>query len=458
MISTSTAIDPVPNDVPSLSVVEKQELVQRVLQGRMFRRAPAMRAFLLYITEQAFSGHAENLKEQTIGANVLGRKGNYDPAIDNIVRVRAHELRERLDKHFSSDGAGEPVIITVPKGSYAPEFMSRKSLVFNDAKPSTILTLPAPAIQKQQSQTRYLLTFTVILLMAIAATAVLTRYLLSNNNRYLLIGSNHSRTISSSGAIRDFWGQFFERPNEELRVVFADTSFALWQDLSGKSLNLGDYLSRKDLEQQSDELREVAARRATSPADLYASVALGTVVTEFGGRLNLQFARNANVDFLHQGNSVLLGSRRSNPWVEVYENNLNFVLEQDPNSGAPLFRNRSPLPGEAHVYGIPTMLDIRGDEQKEFTSYGLVALLKGCGDRGLTVVDEGLNMQATQAAGDLITNPQKLEMLLRSIGHTFGTKVVPFEALIQIKSLPGGYEAPQVIAFRVQHPTSCVEN
>jgi len=48
--------------------------------------------------------------------------------------------------------------------------------------------------------------------------------------------------------------------------------------------------------------------------------------------------------------------------------------------------------------------------------------------------------------------------LLRSVGHTFGTKVLPFEALIQIKSLPGGYEAPQVIAFRVPHSASCVGN
>jgi hypothetical protein len=104
------------------------------------------------------------------------------------------------------------------------------------------------------------------------------------------------------------------------------------------------------------------------------------------------------------------------------------------------------------------MLDVRGDEQREFTSYALVALLNGCGDRGLTVVDEGLNMQATQAAGDMITDPQRLDMLLHSIGHTPATKVPPFEALIQIKSLPGGYEAPQVIAYRVPRPASCVGN
>jgi len=453
MISTSPAPSSFSRGAVSLSLAEKQELVQRVLEGRMFRRAPAMRAFLLHITDQALSGHAESLKEQVIGAIVLGRKGNYDPAIDNIVRVRAHELRERLERHFASEGAEEPVIITVPKGSYIPEFVPRKSLALDD--PGTSLLPATPVMPGQEPKSKYLdrhwLPFAVILLVAISATAVITRYLVIKSNP-------HVRGISTSGALYDFWGQFFEKPNEELRVVYADTSFGLWQDLSGKSLDLADYISRKDLDLQSDELREVAARRSTSPADLYVSVELGVLATEFGGRTNPQFARNANVDSLHHGNSVLLGSRRSNPWLEVYESDLNFVLDRAPNTGAPLFRNRSPLPKEAQTYGIPTMLDARGDEQREFTSYALVALLKGCGDRGFTVVNEGLNMQATQAAGDMITDPQRLDMLLHSIGHSFGTKVLPFEALIKIKSLPGGYEAPQVIAYRTPHSASCVGN
>jgi len=86
----------------------------------------------------------------------------------------------------------------------------------------------------------------------------------------------------------------------------------------------------------------------------------------------------------------------------------------------------------------------------------VVALLKRCDDHGLTVIVEGLNMQATQAAGDLVTDPQRLEMLLRSIGHKPGTTVAPFEALFQITSLPGGYDSPKIVAFRLQPAQSCV--
>lgn len=96
------------------------------MESEAFCKAPAMRAFLLYITEQAALGHADRLKEQTIGVEVLGRRPGYDPAQDNIVRVRANELRGRLARYFASEGAQEPLVITIPKGGYAPEVVYRE--------------------------------------------------------------------------------------------------------------------------------------------------------------------------------------------------------------------------------------------------------------------------------------------------------------------------------------------
>jgi len=71
------------------------------------------------------------------------------------------------------------------------------------------------------------------------------------------------------------------------------------------------------------------------------------------------------------------------------------------------------------------------------------------------VLLEGLNMQATEAAGEIATDTQTLDSLLRHVGHTPGTSVEPFEALIQIKSLPGGYADPKVIAYRKQVSGPC---
>jgi hypothetical protein len=436
------------DDPASLSPEEKRALIQRVLDGDMFRRSPAMRAFLLYISEYAILGRSERLKEQTIGVEVLGRRPNYDPADDNIVRVRAHELRGRLEKHFTTEGREEPIILKVPKGSYVPEFVARKELSPDAAEPAPIVDKPVQEGRSAPPVNRQWLLVTVMLIVAITGSVILTRYMQT--------GGSGARDASISGAMHDFWGQFFDKPNEELKIVYADTSYALWQDLNDKTLNLGDYLNRNYLNAQGNKLFNLAMRRVTSTADITIAARLGALAGRFHGQPNLQFSRDVTTDFFHHGNLVLIGSHRSNPWVEVFEPSLNFVLDQDPNSGAPLFRNRSPQPGEARTYSIPAAFDTQKAYEGSYTSYGVIALLRGCGDRGLTVLLEGLNTQATQAMGDLVTDPQRLDTFLRSMGHTAGTNVTPFEALVQITSLPGQYDNPKVLAYRLRPPGSCI--
>lgn len=418
-----------------------------------------MRAFLLYITERVISGRAEELKEQSIGAEVLGRKPNYNPADDNIVRVRAHELRGRLEKYFTSEGVNEAVVITMPRGAYAPEFLPRKAAQLAEVKLKPQAEEEAlPIGQDDESNAEvaiiqkpalwHWLAFAAVVLVAIAVSVAITRYAVQSK-----IPLSSARP---AGVIADFWGQFFEKPNEELKVVYADTSFALWQDLNSKTLDLGDYLNRKYYDARGNKLFNVVMRRVTSPADMALSVHLASLAGQFGGQEDPMFARDAEAAFFHQGNVVLIGSHRSNPWVAVYEPSLNFALDQDPHSGAPLFRNRTPQANEDATYGIPDMYDTQRSEEKTYPSYGVVALLKGCGDHGLTVLVEGLNAQATQAAGDMVADPQRLDTLLQSIGHKPGTSVAPFEALFQVISLPGGYNNPKVIAYRLRPPEACV--
>jgi hypothetical protein len=429
------------------------------VNSELFRRSLAMRAFLLYITERVISGRAEELKEQSIGAEVLGRKPNYNPADDNIVRVRAHELRGRLEKYFTSEGVNEAVVITMPRGAYAPEFLPRKAAQLAEVKLKPQAEEEAlPIGQDDESNAEvaiiqkpalwHWLAFAAVVLVAIAVSVAITRYAVQSK-----IPLSSARP---AGVIADFWGQFFEKPNEELKVVYADTSFALWQDLNSKTLDLGDYLNRKYYDARGNKLFNVVMRRVTSPADMALSVHLASLAGQFGGQEDPMFARDAEAAFFHQGNVVLIGSHRSNPWVAVYEPSLNFALDQDPHSGAPLFRNRTPQANEDATYGIPDMYDTQRSEEKTYPSYGVVALLKGCGDHGLTVLVEGLNAQATQAAGDMVADPQRLDTLLQSIGHKPGTSVAPFEALFQVISLPGGYNNPKVIAYRLRPPEACV--
>lgn len=103
-------------------------LVERICESKHFRRANKLKAFLRHICEKTFEGRAEDLKEHEVGTEVFGRKLGYNMAEDNIVRVQARLLRNRLERYFEDEGREEPTIVRVPRGGYVPEFLERASL------------------------------------------------------------------------------------------------------------------------------------------------------------------------------------------------------------------------------------------------------------------------------------------------------------------------------------------
>src|SRR5882757_2562485 len=104
---------------------EKKELVDRVSNSSTFQRSPRLREFLLYVAECTINEQVEGVREQQIAAHVFNRKPDYNPGQDNIVRVEARSLRKRLEVYFATEGRNEPVIISMPKGSYSICFETR---------------------------------------------------------------------------------------------------------------------------------------------------------------------------------------------------------------------------------------------------------------------------------------------------------------------------------------------
>jgi hypothetical protein len=61
-------------------------------------------------------------------------------------------------------------------------------------------------------------------------------------------------------------------------------------------------------------------------------------------------------------------------------------------------------------------------------------------------------MEGTAAAGDVLTHADKLAILLKKLGHKPGTAVKPFEVLMKLTSVPGGFAYPEVVASRSPAP------
>ncbi len=102
------------------------QLVERIVNSQSFAKCARLSSFLTCVCDLARRGEVERINEQYIGTNVFGRRQNYDPAADSIVRSHASRLRHRLNQYFVEEGAGEQWLLTIPKGSYLPVFHKRR--------------------------------------------------------------------------------------------------------------------------------------------------------------------------------------------------------------------------------------------------------------------------------------------------------------------------------------------
>ena len=103
------------------------QLLGRVLSGSGFARNERMSRFLRFLVERHLEGRDNELKESLIAVEVFGRRPDYDPKLDSIVRTEAARLRARLIEYYAGEGRSDLVVIDVPKGGYIPVFRQREA-------------------------------------------------------------------------------------------------------------------------------------------------------------------------------------------------------------------------------------------------------------------------------------------------------------------------------------------
>ena len=109
---------------------EEREMVLReleeVLTSRAFFEQQTLPALLRYVVKNALAGHTELLKERTLGVEVFQRPATYDTNTDTVVRYTAGEVRKRLMLYYSEHDSQTGVQISLPAGSYLPEFLRKR--------------------------------------------------------------------------------------------------------------------------------------------------------------------------------------------------------------------------------------------------------------------------------------------------------------------------------------------
>src|SRR5690242_18655633 len=100
--------------------------LEKMLSSPVFSQSGRLSRFLQFVVEASQAGQTDALKEYSIGVEVFDRGKDFDPRIDPIVRGQAARLRSKLLEYYATAGAQDPVVISIPKGSYAPEIREQK--------------------------------------------------------------------------------------------------------------------------------------------------------------------------------------------------------------------------------------------------------------------------------------------------------------------------------------------
>ena len=426
------------------------QLARRIAASSSFARSALLSNFLLYVCDRALSGRVDEISEHQIGVLVFGRRPGYNPSEDNIVRSYARHLRQRLDQYFETEGKHEELRLSIPRGKYVPLFEPNSAF---DALPPgdeyASERAPVAAPRKEDSPPppdsvvhppRFWRFGFVAAAMVLLACGLLG---------WTFTRRNASPSADTSHVL---WAQIFDRSRQTL-LVPADDGIVMIQNLTHHSVSLSEYISRDYVSIKSpynidaQNMADLDEQRYTSMADLDTVMKFSRLPEATPERFTIRYARELHMEDLKDSNVILIGSSFSNPWVELFQKNLNFEFEYQPRPNESIIVNRHPLQGELPVY----QNDATAPSHRTFAA---IALTRNLNDTGWVLIIEGLTMAGTQAAADILFNREAMLPVLTRAGAQNG-QLQPFELLIETRSF--GSNAPQatIIASRTySKPTS----
>ena len=395
--------------------------------------------FLRFITEETLAGRGEHLNEQRIGIHVFERRVDYSSAEDNIVRSHASRLRQRLETYFQTEGKSETLRMEIPRGSYMPVFETVASPEVTSQKISPASDISHESLPSSRTRPSHLLWGLV---------ACLSLSLVVSSYEWQHYWRLANTAKPESPLIRRFWTQVFG-PGKRNLVVPGDSSLVLYENLTGKTVALDQYMNREYLSGMEDlssaslafSAKRIGHRRLTSIADLELATSLWQIREIASSQPQIRFARDLQLADLKQEDVILIGAQESNPWLTIFQPSLNFVITNDQKTTVFTVLNRSPKANELPSYRY----DPHDPNGK---AYALIALRPNLSGAGAVVIVEGTGIAGTEAAADFLVNQKQFEKVLASAIDKSG-RISPFEILLETTNLNGSAPRSTVIAVRV---------
>jgi hypothetical protein len=365
-----------------------REELNRILSSETLRSSESLRRLLGYLGEAYLSGASKQLKEYSIGRDVMGKPEDYDPRVDASVRVQIGKLRQRLEQYYREEGAGAPAQITLPKGHFELGFEQRRG--------------GAPAQAGVAPWWRW-----AALVSALAA-AVAGIWGAAGWRR---LGEPAAAVQAWHNEMKEFWGSFLENPRPTM-VVLGSPLFVRFHHHYFRNPWANEW---EEVERvvPLEELKRLLAspsppsetRRWAPLGEALAAFRLATVLSPVKRDLVIKRSTTLAWEDVKTNNMIFLGPRKFNQQLVDLPVAQDFVIE---GGGV---KNLRPKTGELAEYrrdSPPEVEEIPED-------YSVVTRIRGVEGWGEILVLESSSTEGTLAAAEYVTHAAQLRELLGKI-------------------------------------------
>jgi len=400
--------------------------IERLASSQILHGSESLCKLLRYLAKHASDHPGVPLKEYQIATEVFGRPADFDPQLDSTIRVQAGRLRAKLAEYYSAEGADDPIVVELPKGTYVLSSHHRAPV----NKPHGAMPGEAngdaarqPALSSSNAAVIALATLLVISGIVIAGLLMA---------RKPGIAASAAQPDSAPAAFRLFWRPFIAGPGEPW-VIFSNAAF-----VGRPESGLRYYDSTRD---RSNPIFD----HYTGVGEVLAVHNLDDAFAQLGRRIRIKRGSLFSLDDAENNNLIFVGSPSENLTLTEIPGTQEFVFQRlasGQRRGDLAIVNTHPQPGEEKAFlASPANAQLTED-------YAVIALMRGSNPSRSVLILAGTTTFGTQGAAEYVCRPDSLEELLLRLSVSSEGEVKPFEALLHVKIARGVPVETQLVALR----------
>jgi hypothetical protein len=404
--------------------------VDRLCESDVLHGSESLCRLLRYLAQKELENPGVHVKEYQIATEVFGRPADFDPQVESTIRVQAARLRGKLADYYASKGASDPVIVALPRGSYALQFRQRAPA---NGKPRLETagefldkeTAPARASSAWLIATTLLCVVVMILAVALAIVA---------HDRNTVSASLPSESAATTRAFGVFWRPFLKGPETPL-VIFSNGAF-----VGRPETGMRYFDPQRDSKSQIWD-------HYTGVGEVLAIHELDQVFGDLRQRIRVKRGSLFSLDDANNNDLIFVGSPSENLTLSALPSMREFVFQRlraGPRKGDLAIVNVHPHGDEADAFvASPSGTPITED-------YAVVALMPGLNPARSLMVLAGTTTFGTQAAVEFVCRRSSVETILSQLSVASPGDLKPFEAVVRVKIAMGVPVGMELAAVRTR--------